>query len=704
MTIEPPVAPIHPVSRQFHGRTFVDDYEWLRDKKSQETLDYLNAENDYVAAKTEHLQEMTENIFQEIKSRVKETDMSVPTRRGDYWYYGRSEEGKNYGYSCRIPVEQGADPWVAPTIPEEGVPAAEEILLDANALAEGHKFFAIGAAAVSDSGRFLAYSVDYAGDERFSLFIRDIADDRLLEDRLEGIFYGATWVGDSYIFYSTVDEAWRPDTVWRHKVGTPQSADVAVFQEEDQHFNVSVGGSRSDKYLIIGVGSKITSEVWVLEQDNPEGEFRRLWERSTGVEYDIDHAVVAGTDYWIVTHNATGPNFEVGYTAVEEERPLKDLAVLVPHRDTVRVEGVDTYRDQIVVSYRRGGIGRVAIMRLGAEGFGQFEELTFNEELFSVAVGGNPEWDAPVLRVNYGSYIQPAQLFDYRVDTGAYTLLKEQEVPGGYDKDEYVAYRLWATAADGTEIPVSIVHRADLERTQPQPLLLYGYGSYESSIDPVFSVSRLSLMDRGMIFAVAHVRGGGEMGRKWYDEGKLLQKKNTFTDFIAVADELIASGVTTADHMVAEGGSAGGMLMGAVANMAPDRFCAIQAVVPFVDPLTSILMPELPLTVTEWEEWGDPYHDPQVYDYMESYSPYENVEPKDYPDILAITSLNDTRVLYVEPAKWIAKLRATATGGEFLLKTEMVAGHGGVSGRYDKWRQGAFEYAWTINKATSLER
>ncbi|APT87591.1 MULTISPECIES: S9 family peptidase [Corynebacterium] len=704
MTTQPPVAPKHPTTRQFHGRTFVDNYEWLRDKKSPETLAYLNAENDYTAAKTAHLEQMTENIFQEIKSRVKETDMSVPTRRGGYWYYGRSEEGKNYGYSCRIPVAEGSDPWAAPTIPEEGSPAGEQIILDANALAEGHEFFSIGAASVSDSGRYLAYSVDYAGDERFSLSIRDLETGQLLEDRLEGIFYGATWVGDSFIFYSTVDDAWRPDTVWRHKVGTPQSADVAVFREEDQHFNVSIGGSRSDKYLFIGVGSKITSEMWVLEQDNPEGEFRSLWERKTGVEYDVDHAVVAGRDYWVVTHNATGPNFEVGYTGVDKQAPLTQLEVLLPHRDNVRVEGVDTYRDQIVASYRRDGIGRAAVMRLGDAGFGEFSELTFNEELYSVAVGGNPEWDAPVLRVSYVSYIQPAQLFDYRVDTGAYTLLKEQEVPGGYDKEEYVAYRLWATAADGTEIPISVVHRADLDRTRPQPLLLYGYGSYESSMDPGFSVTRLSLMDRGMIYAVAHVRGGGEMGRKWYDEGKLLQKKNTFTDFIAVADELIASGVSTPEHMVAEGGSAGGMLMGAVANMAPDRFRAIQAVVPFVDPLTSILMPELPLTVTEWEEWGDPYHDSQVYDYMESYSPYENVEAKDYPDILAITSLNDTRVLYVEPAKWIAKLRATATGGEFLLKTEMVAGHGGVSGRYDKWRQGAFEYAWTINKATSLER
>lgn len=697
-----PVAPVHPIKREFHGREFVDNYEWLRDKQSQETLDYLNAENDYTAAHTGHLDAMTENIFQEIKSRIKQTDMSVPARRGKYWYYGRSEEGKNYGYSCRIPVEEGSDPWTAPVIPEEGSPEGEEIILDANALAEGKDFFALGAASISDSGRYLAYSVDFDGDERFELSIKDLDTGELLEDHLTGIFYGATWAGDGYIFYSTVDDAWRPDAVWRHKVGTEQSADVRVFHEEDEHFNVGIGSARSDKYLFIGVGSKITSEAWVLDTENPEGEFRPLWTRETGVDYDVDHAVVGGEDYWIVTHNATGPNFAVGYAKVDEELPtLRELPELLAHDDTTRIEGVDTYRDHMVVGYRRGGIGRAAIMRVGDD-FGEFEELNFNEELFTVAVAGNPEWDAPVVRVNYVSYIQPAQLFDYRVDTGEYTLLKEQEVPGGYDPDDYVAYRIWSTASDGTKIPVSVVHRSDLDRTKPNPTLLYGYGSYEASMDPYFSASRLSLMDRGMIYAVAHVRGGGEMGRQWYDDGKMLQKKNTFTDFIAVADDLIERRVTTPDQMVAEGGSAGGMLMGAVANMAPDRFTAIQAVVPFVDPLTSMLMPELPLTVPEWEEWGDPYHDPEYYDYMKSYSPYENVEAKDYPDILAITSLNDTRVLYVEPAKWIAQLRATATGGEFLLKTEMAAGHGGVSGRYDKWRQNAFEYAWTINKATGL--
>lgn len=703
--LTPPIAAKHPITREFHGRSFVDDYEWMRDKESTETLDYLRAENAYTEQETAHLKELTENIFQEVKSRVKETDMSVPSRRGQYWYYGRSVEGKNYGISCRVPVAEGADPWTAPVIPEEGAPEGEEILLDANELAEGTEFFAMGASTVSDSGNLLAYSVDTAGDERFSLVIKDLRTGELLSDRLEGIFYGATWVGDDYIFYTTVDDAWRPDTVWRHKVGTEQSEDVQVMYEADEHFNIGVGSIRSEKYLFIVIGSKLTSETWVLDRTDPEGEFQVLWQREAGVDYDVDYAEIDGQAYWFVTHNASGPNFTLATTPLdvgEDLAPLRELDVLIPHREDARLEGVDTYRDQVVVGYRRGGIGRAAIMDV-RHGWSEFKELNFNEELYTVSVGGNPEWDAPVLRVSYTSFIQPSQLFDYRVETGEYTLLKEQEVPGGYNKDDYVAYRMWTQASDGTQIPVSIVHRADLDRTKANPTLLYGYGSYETSMDPYFSVFRLSLMDRGMIFAMAHVRGGGEMGRTWYDDGKLLQKKNTFTDFIAVADDLIARGVTTADQMVAEGGSAGGLLMGAVANMAPDRFTAIQASVPFVDPLTSILKPELPLTVIEWEEWGDPYHDPKVYDYMKSYAPYENVTAQNYPDILAITSLNDTRVLYVEPAKWIAKLRDTAKGGQFLLKTEMVAGHGGVSGRYDKWRQNAFEYAWTINKATGLK-
>ncbi|QGU05495.1 S9 family peptidase [Corynebacterium comes] len=704
MTLQPPIAPRHPVVREFHGRTFVDDYEWLRDKDSPETIAHLEAENAYTAQQTADIEDLTEEIYTEIKSRIKETDMSVPQRSGDWWYYGRTEEGKDYGFSCRIPVDEAHDPWTPPVIPEEGRPEGEQIILDLNQLAEGHEFFSLGASSVTTSGRFLAYSVDTTGEERFTLRIRNLETGELLPDVLEDIYYGATWAGEDHLFYQRVDDAWRPDSVWRHRIGTDPAEDVCVFREADEQFFTGVGSTRSEKYLIVEAASKITSETRVLSMSDPEGEFEVLWPREKGVEYSVDHAVVSGLegggDRWIVTHNATGPNFEVGECPVSELKPLRELEILIPHSPETRIEGVDTFEGHVVVAYRRGAIGRLAVMELPASGcYGTFRELDFDEELYTAGSLGNPEWDAPVIRISYGSFTTPARLYDYRIASGEFTLLKEQEVLGGYDRADYTAYRLWATAADGEQIPVSVVHRADLDVSRPNPMVLYAYGSYESSIDPGFSISRLSVMDRGMIFAVAHVRGGGEMGRAWYDTGKLMAKKNTFTDFIDVADDLIARGLTAPDRLVAEGGSAGGMLMGAVANMAPDRFAGIQAVVPFVDALTSMLKPELPLTVTEWDEWGDPFHDPEVYDYMASYAPYENVEAKAYPDIIAITSLNDTRVLYVEPAKWIAKLRETATAGEFLLKTEMTAGHGGVSGRYARWRQTAFEYAWTLRTA-----
>ena len=700
-----PVAARKPITRTFHGREFVDDYEWLRDKESQDTLDYLNAENAYTDAATAAIKPLAETIYQEIKSRVKETDMSVPVRAGDWWYYGRTEEGKDYGYSCRLPVAEGSDPWTPPVLPEDGsAPEGEEVILDLNQLAEGHDFISLGASTVTTSGRYLAYSVDTSGDERFDLHVKDLTTGELLDDHLGGIFYGATWVGEDYIFYQRVDDAWRPDTVWRHKIGTPATEDVLVYREEDERYNVSVGGVRSEKYLLIESASKVTTETRVLETSDPEGEFELLWEREPNVEYFVDHAVIAGEDRWVVTHNALGPNFSVGECAVAGElTALTRLRELIAHDEKVRVYGVDTYRDFLVAAYRRDAIGQVALMRLNGSGYTAFEELQFEEELVSVGVGAQPEWDAPVVRVTTVSFTQPSTVSNYEVATGTFTQLKRQEVRGGYDPADYTAYRLWATARDGAKIPVSVIHRSDLPLDAKHPTLLYGYGSYESSTDPGFSIARLSLMDRGMIFVIAHVRGGGEMGRAWYENGKETAKKNTFTDFIDVADDLVARGLTEPAKLVAEGGSAGGMLMGAVANMAPEKFAGILAVVPFVDSLTSMLMPELPLTVIEWDEWGNPYHDPDVYDYMASYSPYENVTAQDYPDILAVTSLNDTRVLYVEPAKWIAKLRATATGGQFLLKTEMAAGHGGVSGRYGQWKQTGFEYAWVLATAGAVD-
>ncbi|MEJ6020402.1 S9 family peptidase [Corynebacterium sp. H113] len=703
-----PVADKRPVVRSHHGRSFTDDYEWLRDKENPDVIDYLDAENAYTDAHTADLKELQESIFTEIKSRVKETDMSVPVRSGDWWYYSRTLEGKSYGMSCRIAAEPGN--WIPPQIPE-GAPGSaqtqaigEHIILDANELAEGHSFFSLGAASVSVDGTLLAYSTDVVGDERYTLRIKNLATGELYDDTLEGIAAGATWVGNEWIFYQRVDEAWRPDSVWRHKVGTPADEDVRVFHEADEAFWTGVGTTRSEKYLIIEAASKITSESWYLDCSDPCGELTCVRPRETGVEYDVDHAVIGGRDHWLVTHNMTGENFALATTPVGSFDSVEQLIELIPHDDGTRIEGVDCFSDHIVVGYRKGGIGRLALTSVGADVESlDFVDMQFDEELYTAGTAGNPEWETPVLRYSYGSFTTPSQLWQIDLATGERELLKEQPVLGEFNRDDYVAERLWVPANDGTDIPVSVVRRKDVDVAKPNPVMLYGYGSYEASIDPGFSVARLSLMDRGMIFVIAHVRGGGEMGRLWWEHGHGLTKKNTFTDFIDVADYLLEHGWTTREQMVANGGSAGGMLMGAVANMAGDRFAGIQAVVPFVDCLTSMLMPELPLTVVEWDEWGDPFHDPQVYDYMASYAPYENITAEmDYSKILAITSLNDTRVLYVEPAKWIAKLRdvcADQPAEKFLLKTEMSAGHGGVSGRYEKWRETAFQYAWILRTA-----
>ncbi|MEV0111404.1 S9 family peptidase [Nocardia sp. NPDC050799] len=700
-----PTAKTVPFERVHHGDRFVDEYEWLRDKEDPEVIAHLEAENAYTEARTAHLAPLREKIFDEIKNRTQETDLSVPTRLGEYWYYSRSYEGKQYGVHCRCPIDAnaaGIDAWTPPQLEAGTEIPGEQVLLDSNVLAEGHDFFALGAFSVSHDGNLLAFSVDTAGDERYTLRFMDLRTGELLGDEIPRTAPGATWSLDgSHVFYQTVDESWRPDTVWRHRLGDTSAVDVRVFHEPDERYWVSVGATRSEKYLMIWVGSKITTEGRVLESDDPTGEFRVLLPRRAGVEYSAEHAVVAGEDRFLILHNdvvdgVKAENFVLAEAPVDDPSRLRTL---IGHRDDVRLEDIDAFSGQLVLSYRREALPRVAVWPLTADGYGELRELEFELELYSAGLGSCPEWDQPTLRLGLTSFITPTQVFDYVVETGALLLRKEQPVLGGYDANDYVQHRDWAVAADGTRIPISIVARRDTDRaTGPKPLLLYGYGSYEASIDPGFSVSRLSLLDRGMVFAIAHVRGGGEMGRLWYENGKTLTKKNTFTDFVSCAQHLVDNGITAPDRLIADGGSAGGLLVGAVANIAPELFAGVLANVPFVDPLTSILDPSLPLTVIEWDEWGNPLADKDVYEYMKSYSPYENVAARDYPAILAITSINDTRVLYVEPAKWVAKLRATKTGASpLLLKTEMSAGHGGVSGRYEKWREVAFEYAWVLD-------
>ncbi|QYF72245.1 S9 family peptidase [Cryobacterium sp. PAMC25264] len=703
----PPLAAQKPTRRIHHNDVYVDNYEWLRDKEAPEVIAHLEAENAYTDARTAHLELLQEQIFEEIKDRTQETDLSVPVRRGQWWHYTRSVEGMEYGIHCRAPIS-GPDDWTPPVIePVAGTADAaseqtaraaglpgEQVLLDDNAEAAELDFYSLGAFDVSDDGTALLYAVDAEGDERYTVRIRIIATGENLTDEIPNTSAGALFDPTGrYVFYTTVDDAWRPDTVWRHEVGTPADTDVKVFTEPDERFWVGVGRSRSNRYLMIEAGSSVTSETYLLEAADPTGEFTVVWPRRDNVEYDVEHAVIDGEDRLLIVHNDNAVNFELVSVAAGD--PQGDKRVVLPHNDRIRLESVDAFRDFVVVEYRKDGLTQVAY---ATKRGGGLTELSFDEALYSVGIGSNPEWNQPTIRLGYTSFVTPSTVYDYVVATGELRLLKQQPVLGHYDPSLFEQRREWAVAADGTRVPISIVYRTDLVAPgTPAPTLLYGYGSYEISIDPSFSIARLSLLDRGMVFAVAHVRGGGELGRKWYESGKTHHKRNSFTDFIACAEHLIDCGYTSPDRLVAEGRSAGGLLMGAVANLAPALFSGILAGVPFVDPLTSILDPSLPLTVIEWDEWGDPLHDAEVYSYMKSYSPLENVHQTHYPRILAVTSLNDTRVLYVEPAKWVARLREV--GADALLKTEMSAGHGGVSGRYAGWRERAFDYAWIVDAA-----
>ncbi|MGB3355937.1 MAG: S9 family peptidase [Mycobacterium sp.] len=684
--------------REHHGDLFIDPYEWMRDKSSQEVIDHLEAENAYTEHVTADLEPLRQKIFDEIKARTKETDLSVPTRRGDWWYYGRSFQGKQYGVQCRCPVADPED-WTPPQFDEHTEIPGEQVLLDENVEAAGHEFFSLGAATVSVDGKTLAYSVDVKGDERYTLRFKDLETGQRYDDEIIDVGAGATWAADNRtVYYVTVDDAWRPDTVWRHQLGAGQPSE-RVHHEADERFWVAVGRTRSNKYVIIAAGSAVTSELRYGDATDPQAEFATVWPRREGIEYSVDHAVIGGQDRFLILHNEGAENFTLVEAPVDEPTSVRTL---IDHRADVRLDSVDAFAEHLVVSYRKAALPRIQLWPLTDSGYGDAEDVTFESELMSVGLSANPNWSAPKLRIGATSFVTPVRIYDLDLSSGDRTLLREQPVLGDYRAEDYVEKRDWAVAPDGARIPISIIHRAGLR--YPAPVLLYGYGAYESCEDPRFSIARLSLLDRGMVFAVAHVRGGGELGRPWYEHGKMLEKRNTFTDFIAVAAHLVGTDVTKPENLVAYGGSAGGLLMGAVANLAPELFAGILAAVPFVDPLTTILDPSLPLTVTEWDEWGNPLEDPDVYRYMKSYSPYENVEAKDYPEILAMTSLNDTRVYYVEPAKWVAALRHAqvdpgSDAAKVLLKTEMNAGHGGISGRYERWKEAAFQYAWLLDRA-----
>jgi oligopeptidase B len=681
----PPCAPRHPLSTTRHGETFTDDFAWLRDKDDPATIAYLEAENAYaneILAPTAPLQE---TLYREMLGRIKETDLSVPVRRDGYWYYTRTEEGKQYGIQCRRreSMESGA----------------EEIVLDLNLLATGKPFMALGDYVVSDDARFLAYSTDETGFRQYALEVKDLTSGGLLGVRRERVTSIAWTTDGRELFYTVEDEVTkRSHQLWRHRFG--ESTDTLIYQEHDEAFGVHVGRTRSRAWLVLHCGSHTTSETRVLPATGGAASWHMLLPRQAEIEYDIDHFLWPSNpepyrDVFVIRINDTGRNFRLVTAPVGDVRRERFREILA-HRDTVMIEGHDCFARHLVVSEREDGVPQIAVARVDGAGF---RRMTFPEPAYEVYLHSNPEWDVDRIRIGYQSLVTPSSVFECELDSDDRILLKQQEVVGGYDSSAYVSERTHATAADGTSIPVSIVRRRDTGHQAP--CLLHGYGSYGYSYPVAFSSNRLSLLDRGMVVAIAHIRGGGELGKKWHDAGRMSEKMNTFTDFIAAAESLIERGIVARDALVIEGGSAGGLLMGAVTNLRPDLFRAVVSQVPFVDVTNTMSDASLPLTVGEYEEWGNPAIAEQ-FGWMRAYDPYLNLRKAHYPAILVRTSLNDSQVMYWEPAKYVAKLREFKEGTTpLLLLTNMGAGHGGASGRYDRLREIATDYAFILTEATT---
>ncbi len=696
----------------------MDHYEWLRDKESPEVVEHLKAENAYQEAVTAHQEPLREAIFQEIKGRTQETDLSVPGRKDGWWYYSRSVEGKEYSIQCRVRAQDSGDrvaDWTPPAV-EPGVAIdGEEVLLDGNIEAEGQPFFSVGGAAVTMDGNLYAYAVDNAGDERFTLRIKDLRTGELLPDVIENIFYGVAFSPDgTRLFYTVVDESWRPYQVKSHVLGTPVTEDEVLYQEDDVAMWLGFDLASDRRHLVLSIGCSEFSETRLLRFDDYEAVLTTVISRDERILYEAEPFLLDGRETLLLTHNKDAINSMVSLVDPEElAKPLsaQQWRTVVARSDEVRVNGAGVTSTHLVLSIRKDTIERVQVLPLaglGTAAQGTPVEPAFDEELYTAGVSGS-DYEAPVIRIGYTSYFTPSRVYDFVLPTselpaGELLLRKESPVLGGYSPSDYVATREWATADDGTRVPLSVLRHASVRQDGSGAGLVYGYGSYEVSMDPGFGVARLSLLDRGIVMVIAHIRGGGELGRHWYEDGKKLSKKNTFTDFIAATDWLAGSGWASPDRIAAMGGSAGGLLMGAIANLAPEKYAAVVAQVPFVDALTTILDPELPLSALEWEEWGNPITDPEAYAYMKSYTPYENVRSAAYPKIAAVTSFNDTRVLYVEPAKWVQALRAESTGSEpIVMKIEMDGGHGGASGRYVQWRERAWDYAFVADSLGATE-
>ena len=670
---KPPIAKIETVIDTVNGHERIDNYFWLRNRGDSSVLTYLNAENEYTETMMASTNKLQTKLYDEMVARIKETDLSVPVKDGDYYYYSRTEEGMQYNIYCR---KQGS------------LKAEEEVVLDLNQLAEGKDYMALSTYEVSPNHQMLAYSLDTAGNENYTLYFKNLTNGEILAESIPNTG-NATWSTDNKtVFYSVEDETHRPYKLYRHTIFTSPDKDGFIYHEKDQAYFLWVSLTKSEKYILMHLGSQVTTEIHYLDAGKPKDKLRVLQPRQQDMEYDVAHH---GDWFYIIT-NDKAKNFKLVKTPTN--KPGKEnWQEVIASSDTITITGVDVFKNNLVVFERVNGLKQIMIRDLTSNNDHYVE---FPEPVYTVHSGDNPDFSSNILRFSYMSLITPRSVYDYNMKTKERELKKQTEILGGFDSKRYESERVFATADDGTRIPISLVYKKGLKKNGKNPLYLYGYGAYGMSMEPYFSSRRLSLLDRGFIHAIAHIRGGSEMGRQWYEDGKYLKKMNTFTDFIACGDYLVAEKYTSHDKMTISGASAGGLLIGAVVNIRPDLAEVAIADVPFVDVMNTMLDETIPLTVVEYEEWGNP-NIPEYYDYMNSYSPYDNVEAKEYPNMLITAGLNDPRVQYWEPAKWTAKLRTTKTDNNLLLlKTNMGAGHGGASGRYDYLKEIALEYAFIL--------
>ncbi|MES2854155.1 MAG: S9 family peptidase [Bacteroidota bacterium] len=673
-----PVAKIIPKSLEKHNETRIDNYFWLNDRENPEVIDYLNKENTYYDAMTAHTKDFQKELFEEMKGRIKEDDQSVPYLYNGYYYITRFEKGQDYPIYSR---KKGS------------LSANEEILFNCNDLAKGHSYFQLGGLSVSPDNKFASFGIDIVGRRIYTIQIKNLETGEILSDKIENATGNSVWANDNKtIFYTRQDKVTlRSDKVFKHKLYTDAADDVLVFNEKDDTFNVSVSKEKSRKYIVIGSGSTLTTEYRILNSDTPDGEFVVFQPRVRGLEYSISHF---GDSFYILTNKDKATNFKLMKTP-ENATAKENWKDIIAHRKDVLLEDIEIFRNYLVVEERSNGLNHIRIMPWS--GAGEYY-LPFGSETYNAYTTTNVDFDTDILRYSYQSLATPSSVIDFNMKTKEKEIKKEQEVLGGkFDKNNYIEERVWATATDGTKVPISLVYRKGLKKDGNNPLLLYAYGSYGVTMDTYFSSTRLSILDRGFVFAIAHIRGGEDLGRQWYEDGKLLKKKNTFTDFIDCSKFLIQEKYTSPKHLYAEGGSAGGLLMGAVVNMAPELYNGVIAQVPFVDVITTMLDDTIPLTTGEYDEWGNP-NVKKYYDYMLSYSPYDNVKAQKYPNMFVSTGLHDSQVQYWEPAKWVAKLRTQKTNDTVLyLNTNMDAGHGGASGRFEALKELAKEYSFLLD-------